>query len=215
MGAMAYKITSLTIVYSIVYSDVDQRKHQSSASLAFVWGIHRRPVNSPQKGPVTRKMFPFDDVIMANQFLCHVINWNTIIFFIFEVLFCELLKHQYISWAKWYLCYAKFGMCHALNTTEKMEPAERHVWVKYILPHPWYPGNLIGPMIWQLISHFRAFPGHQKSWIGAFYQPDPFYPVGTRSDVVMLTSWHGKPFSINGILWWEYTGHQWVPFRYM
>ena len=40
------------------------RKHQSSASLAFVRGIHRRPVNSPHKGPVTRKMFPFDDVIM-------------------------------------------------------------------------------------------------------------------------------------------------------
>ena len=42
----------------------DQRKHQSSASLAFVWGIHRRPVNSPHKWPVTRKMFAFDDVIM-------------------------------------------------------------------------------------------------------------------------------------------------------
>ena len=53
-----------TIVYSTVYSDADQRKHQSSASLAFVWGIHRGPVNSPHKGPVTRKMCPFDDVIM-------------------------------------------------------------------------------------------------------------------------------------------------------
>ena len=45
-------------------SDADQRKHQSSASLAFVRGIHRGPVNSPHKWPVTRKMFPFDDVIM-------------------------------------------------------------------------------------------------------------------------------------------------------
>ena len=50
--------------YSIVYSDADQRKHQSSASLVFVRGIHRGPVNSPHKCPVTRKMFPFDDVIM-------------------------------------------------------------------------------------------------------------------------------------------------------
>ena len=64
MGAIAYQITSLTIVYSAVYSDADQRKHQSSASLAFVWGIHRGPLNSPHKWPVTRKMFPFDDVIM-------------------------------------------------------------------------------------------------------------------------------------------------------
>ena len=65
MGAIASQITSLTIVYSTVYSDADQRKHQSSASLAFVRGIHRGPVNSPHKGPVTRKMFPFDDVIMT------------------------------------------------------------------------------------------------------------------------------------------------------
>ena len=64
MGAIASEITSLTIVYSTVYSDANQRKHQSSASLAFVWGIHRGPVNFPHKWPVTRKMFPFDDVIM-------------------------------------------------------------------------------------------------------------------------------------------------------
>ena len=53
MGAVASQITSLTIVYSTVYSDADQRKHQSSASLAFVRGIHRGPVNSPHKWPVT------------------------------------------------------------------------------------------------------------------------------------------------------------------
>ena len=64
MGAIASQITSLAIVYSTVYSDADQRKHRSSASLAFVWGIHRGPVNSPHKWPVTRKMFPFDDVIL-------------------------------------------------------------------------------------------------------------------------------------------------------
>ena len=65
MGAIASQITSLTIVYSTVYSVVDQSKHQSSASLAFVWGIHRGPVNAPHKWPVMRKMFPFDDVIMV------------------------------------------------------------------------------------------------------------------------------------------------------
>ena len=64
MNTMASQITRLTIVYSTVYLGVDQRKHQSFASLAFVRGIHRGPVNSPHKGPVTRKMFPFDDVIM-------------------------------------------------------------------------------------------------------------------------------------------------------
>ena len=64
MGAIASQITSITIVQWTVYSDADERKHQSSVSLAFVWGIHRGPVNSPHKWPVTRKMFPFHDVIM-------------------------------------------------------------------------------------------------------------------------------------------------------
>ena len=64
MGAMASQITSLTIVYSTVYSGADQRKHQSSVSLAFVRGIHRGPVNSPHRWPVTRKMSPIDDVII-------------------------------------------------------------------------------------------------------------------------------------------------------
>ena len=69
MGAKASQITSLTIIYSIVYSDADQtQKHQGSASLAFERGIHRGPVNSPHKWPVTRKMFPFDDVNMIYIF---------------------------------------------------------------------------------------------------------------------------------------------------
>ena len=67
MGAIASEITSLTIVYSTVYSIADQRKHESSAPLAFVRVIHRGPVNSPHKWPVTRKMFPFDDVIMRQN----------------------------------------------------------------------------------------------------------------------------------------------------
>ena len=43
MSTIACLITSLAVVYSTVYSDADQRKHQSSASLAFVRGIHRDP----------------------------------------------------------------------------------------------------------------------------------------------------------------------------
>ena len=64
MSTIASQITSLSIVYPTVYLGADQKEHQSSASLAFVRGIHQWPVNSPHKGPVTRKMFPLDDVIM-------------------------------------------------------------------------------------------------------------------------------------------------------
>ena len=67
MSSMPSQITSITIVYSNVYSGTDKKNHQSSAALAFAFvrGIHRWPVNSPHKGPVTRKIFPFGDVIMS------------------------------------------------------------------------------------------------------------------------------------------------------
>ena len=71
MGAMASQITGVSIVYSTVTSGGYKRKHQSSAFLAFVRGIHWWPVISPHKGPVTRKMFPFDDVIMIQTCACH------------------------------------------------------------------------------------------------------------------------------------------------
>ena len=92
MDAMASQITSLAVVYSTVYSDVDQGKHQSSASLAFVWEIHRGPVNSPHKWPVTRKMFPFDDVIMINYFIiqCNLLHPIFIIFFYKNAKVCTL-----------------------------------------------------------------------------------------------------------------------------
>ena len=64
MSAITSQITGISIVYSTVCSGAGQRKHQSSVSLAFMRGIHRWPLNSLHKGPVTRKMFPFDDGIM-------------------------------------------------------------------------------------------------------------------------------------------------------
>ena len=82
MSATAYQITSVTFVYIIVCSGSDQRKHQSSASLVFVMGIHQWPVNSPHKTPVTRKMFPFDEVI---------INFTA---FIIDVGRCHLPHHS-------------------------------------------------------------------------------------------------------------------------
>ena len=72
-----------------VYSGGDQRKHQSSTSLAFVWGIHWWPVNSPHKWPVTRKMFPFDDVIMLRVQLhnkCSLVD----------------VRHQDTTWGPFY-----------------------------------------------------------------------------------------------------------------
>ena len=79
--------------------NTDRRKYQSSASLALVWGIHQWPVNSPHKGPVTRKMFPFDDVIMIAAdkmipYCCqHRKMLNTLRFiFIIRTAYIALLK---------------------------------------------------------------------------------------------------------------------------
>ena len=63
MSVMASQITSVTIVYFTFYTGIDHSKHQSSASLAYVMGIHWWTVNSPHKWPVTRKIFPFNDAI--------------------------------------------------------------------------------------------------------------------------------------------------------
>ena len=67
MSAMASQINGISIVCSTVYLGADQRKYQSFASLSFVRGIHRWPVNSPHKWPVTRKMFPIDGVSMDSS----------------------------------------------------------------------------------------------------------------------------------------------------
>ena len=79
IGAMASQFSSLAIVYPRVYSSADQRKYQRSASLAFVRGINRWPVNSPHKWPVTRKTFPFDDVIIPmldDQIRIYCLTWQ-------------------------------------------------------------------------------------------------------------------------------------------
>ena len=74
MSAMVSQITGVSIVYLTVSLGADQRKHQNSASLAFVRETHRWLVNTPHKGPVTRKMFPFDDVIMNDMHKWHAVN---------------------------------------------------------------------------------------------------------------------------------------------
>ena len=74
MGAMASQITSFMIVHSAVYSCADHRKYQSSASLAFVRGIHRWPVNSPHKGPVTRKCFH-----LMTSLWCTLMAWRWLV----------------------------------------------------------------------------------------------------------------------------------------
>ena len=107
MGARASRITCLTIVFWTVYLDTGQRKHQSSASLAFVRGTHRRTVNFPHKWPVTRKMFPFDDVIMSIPWWVQQVDYqHNVVFFTFP------LCNEYHKWTINVMSW--FQSCQAL-----------------------------------------------------------------------------------------------------
>ena len=135
MTTMASQITSLPIVYSSVYSGADQREHQSSASLAFVRGIHRWPVNSPHKGSVTRKVFPFDDVIMIllakQSYIMKVCIWLThcalatpygdkdLSQLLPQVMACRL-KHQAITWINADLYSVRYFGLHLRTISQKM-----------------------------------------------------------------------------------------------
>ena len=134
MDAIASQITSLTIVYSTVYSDADQTKHQSSASLAFVRGIHRGPVNSPRKCPVTRKIFPFDDVIM----ICRV----HLVRYAFMTYFIGGLKSNMPYQLLWPSCYY-------LRNTDKYHRSYRK---------KWFPQAILTYLLYKHISYtFMTF----------------------------------------------------------
>ena len=73
MGPMASQIISLTIVYSTVHSGADQGKHQSSASLAFAWGIHRWPVNSSGWGGLLWVIWRRSDHVRSRpDYMCKI-----------------------------------------------------------------------------------------------------------------------------------------------
>ena len=126
MDAMASRITSLTIIYIAVYSGANQRKYQSFASLAFVRGIHRWPVNSPHKG---RKIFPFDDVIMMTP---HDTNLNHHDYFM-TVTFLAANRHQlstvFSTLVLYVITWANVRLAISHNKTNTFRPT----WTPYVM----------------------------------------------------------------------------------
>ena len=98
MGRVASQITSLTIVYTTVYSDADQSKHQSSASLAFVWGIHRDRWIPRTKGQLRGKCFH----LMTSSWFCMEQIWKHVILVIISVAkltpsLTSLISNRYLN----------------------------------------------------------------------------------------------------------------------
>ena len=134
ISPMASQITSLEIVYSTLHSGADQRRHQSSASLAFVRRIHRGPVNSPHKRSVTRKMFSFDDVIMSGwrngRHPCLPIRTLP---FMHVACFCWRYGHSRHSMASWRHQMETFSALLAICAGNSPVTGEVQIQIQYIL----------------------------------------------------------------------------------
>ena len=117
MNTMASQITSVSIVCSTVFSGANQRKHQSSLSLAFVRGIHQWQVDSPHKGPVTWKMFLFHDFSMG-------ITFGKIIIWKMRIFFCDFIETYYVfvtcilqcTVSSWNILYAKCNVWYSQHS---------------------------------------------------------------------------------------------------
>ena len=189
MSVMASQITSLKIVSSTVYSDADRRKHQSSASLAFVGGIHWWPVNSPHKWPALRKMFPFDDVIMSKILTIDTPllsqdgeRWGVIFITNSDAWVTAALVRS--SYGLRNIAIYNTGPSYKLSSTRVYMHTCRCVWLV---------------LLW-LYNHF---------WIAVILHRhlDNYWPMSVN----MMTSSNGNIFRVTGHLCGEFTGPRWIP----
>ena len=147
MGRVASQITSLTIVYTTVYSDADQSKHQSSASLAFVWGIHRDRWIPRTKGQLRGKCFHLMTSSCASG-RCDT-NYKSILFkFIIQTstldIHCEVAsgEHRYhrssLIWS-WHWFKKWFGVVRQQAEVSLMKlPSNECHWTLHMIGQHWF-----------------------------------------------------------------------------
>ena len=151
MSTMAFRITSLTTVYSTVYSGTVQRKYQSSASLVFVQGIHRWPVNSPHKGPITQPLLAHHwrvhQYLLTSRFIAPPIPWGVSArwgsSFLWTIFF--LIIHRFLSLNVLLLIYFLFKK-HCIQYIS-ISKKNLHL-VKGILHHYFMAG--CGSLMWAI-----------------------------------------------------------------
>ena len=135
MNAMASQISSVLIVCSTVCSGTDQRKHQSSASVALLRRIHRSPVDSSHKGPVMCKMFPFDDIIMFCTKVGYCGIWDSCIVGFARLDYCVQVESWSIHWV------------HSIRPTIRVLTISHHIIGDVDLRKPCQ-----FPVSWRLVS---------------------------------------------------------------
>ena len=204
MTTIASEIASLTIVYSIVYSGADQRKHQSSASLAFVRGIHRWPVNSPYKRAVTRKMFSFDDVIMVITYPCKTLRSTKSLELWRTTLHGSTIKIP--TFHKGDIHYGN-GFCRTRKVVPVMSPLLVHTFLssqiaKFMGP-TWGPPGTCRPQVGPILAPWTLLSGVLPQQISKLWTIILFFQC---SVAVKFVSW---PLPINSFM-----GHfHWINWR--
>ena len=205
MGAMASEITGVSIVCSTVCSGGHQRKHQSSASLAFLRWIHRWPVDSPHKGSVRREMFPFEYVIMETAVTwCR--HYELLLMSFVVVGLGLLLERRTISTnnapALWKVyMYAQKTCTHYEIPVQTWSP---HIYIQYFLVFDFYtPVHSIDQTWWrhqmETFSALLALCAGNSPVIGEF--PSLTKPV-TRSFDVFFDLRLNKRLSKQSRRWW-------------
>ena len=192
MGKMASQITGVSIVYSTVCSGVDQRKHQSSASLAFVKGIRRWPVNYPHKAALTRKIFLFDDVIMNRPRAVMEMKLNRECFGSF---LSNWLKDSDFTFVQ--AIYSKFIdiFCGVLMF-------QKHFNISLKISSPYTKNMYLIKKWWHKRFHDMGVVTSDARVL---------LSVTGTLDNFMMTSSNGSIFRVTGLLCGEFTGPRWIP----
>ena len=179
MSAMPSQITGVLIVYPTVCSGADQREHESSASLAFTRGIHRWPVNSPHKGPVTQKLFPSDDIIMNLDLVTTLI----IVIYLQSAIQhqwkhpCEQSRTQIETRAKWSPSAGDFFQIHFYERMCLSNQISLNCFSKGLVDKKSAPAVHDDVIKWKPFHHYWPFVGgihrspvdspHKGQWHGA------------------------------------------------
>ena len=197
MGTMASQITSLTIVYTTAYSDADQSEYQSSASLAFVRGIHRSRVNSLYKRPVTRKIVPFDDVIMQKSDS-------------YSLSVCLENIHGDYTYGIWILIWGIFTRCILINDMSRttllssLSHTIKFSWKLMFIPvrvYWWVTGPLKG------YGRLDGFPYKSRSIaVSTLVLINVIYSESERLKLCYLLYWDSR-WSKRSRMW---SSHSWI-----
>ena len=226
MSVIAFQNTGISIAYSAVCSGADQ----SSASQAFVSGIHRWPVNSPHKGPVTRKMVPFEDVIMytlittdstgrCHGAICHYSQWpwsflNGTTMFVLQYKHWFRVDIKMLPLRRHRTHYDGIVMkLTALFSDQEMvmlyEVTTAHVHDRSFIPalylRPYNYLKAATPVLIIFLEKNIRVVHHDCSLCNLCYESYPSLLM------IMVTSSNGNIFRVTGHLCGEFTGHRWIP----